>query len=128
MTSKEEDGKIVIFFFFFFFWNMSSCRGCHTCPFREVELPTPSYILKPQTTLFLVYPFVHYLQDRQCIKPSSKSLYVTRSREMSHMSAKFWLFNITYLWIKNATFWSKPHYNGISGCKDIDNFLTFQTM
>ena len=50
--------------------------------------------------------------------------YVTRSREMSRMSA---IFNIIHLHISNPTLWSIPHYNPTSG-SEMSNSLNFKTM
>ena len=40
----------------------------------------------------------------------------------SHVhNIQFWLFNISYLSISNATFRSQPHLNQTSGCTDMNN-------
>ena len=45
----------------------------------------------------------------------------------SHVgNIQFWFFNNNHLPIKNATFWSKPHLNRTSGCRDMDNSVKFK--
>ena len=47
----------------------------------------------------------------------------------SHVgNIQFWFFNINHLSILNATFWSKPHLNQTSGCRDMNNSLNSKTM
>ena len=59
-----------------------------------------------------------FLQRHNTLNKSQVcNIHVTWSRGVSHMSA--------ISSIKNATFWSKPHINRISSCRDMDDSLKF---
>ena len=101
---------------FVFPWDVSIKKECMTSH--------PSLFFKPQ---FLCKN--HWKWDKMAPSIVRYAICDMIKGNESHVgNIQFWFFSINHLYIKNATFWSKPHLNRTSGCGDTNILWSLKTI